>query len=368
MKGLIVAGEASGDLYAGRLAALLKTRISSLELAGMGGGQLQKAGARLLYHFEKITVVGVFEIASKLRLLHQALDSIRRWVDEEHPAFAVLIDFPDFNFRLARYLRSRGVKIFYFISPQVWAWRKSRISFLKRHVDLMITVLPFEKELYEKAGVPVVWVGHPLVEIVRAEVASQPEFPRPEAGRLLLGIMPGSREVEVRRHLPILSRTAELLRARLPLLQTTLLIWPPSLDRAGYQVDPALRVIAANRYAAMQACDLLLVASGTSTLECAILGSPLLIVYRVSRISWWIGKMLVRVPYYGLVNWIAGRRAIPEHIQDGMEPRLLAEESERLLRDGNARSAMKADLETIVQSLGPPGAMDRAADEIVKRL
>ena len=364
MKALIVTGEASGDLYGGRLAEALHRRVGTIQLAGMGGSHMEQAGVQLLYHYGHVAVVGVFEVFGKLKHLRTAYRKIRDWILSERPAFAVLVDFPDFNFRIARLLKSQGIKTFYFISPQVWAWRKGRVRFLRSHVDLMISILPFERDLYEKSGVPVEYVGHPLVEIVRKEVACQPEFPRGELPRL--GLMPGSREVEVRRHLPVLLETLKLVRSRQEV--ESFLIWPPSFPPADGPIPGDVRIIHENRYAAMASCDLLLVASGTSTLECAILAAPLLIVYRVTAISWLLGKALVRVPYYGLVNWIAGRMIVPEFIQDRMNARELAGQALEYLKAPERRERMKADLRRVVESLGPAGAIDRAVNAILSRV
>ena len=361
MKALIVAGEASGDIYGAQLATVLRERLPDLQVSGMGGDQMQEAGVSLLYHHRFIAVVGVFEVVAKLKRLRQAYKALTDWIDNNSPGFAILIDFPDFNFRLARFLKKRGIKTIYFISPQIWAWRKTRIHFLKKHVDLMITVLPFEKRLYDAEGIPTVYVGHPLVEIVRGELSAQPPYPRGE--KPLIGIMPGSRDTEVRRHLSVLVETTRILREQVDL--DVILIRAPSLPLDHYDIPSYIRVVNTDRYAAMNACDLMLIASGTSTLEAAILNVPFLIVYRVGGISWYLGKFLVRVPYYGLVNWIAQRKIIPEFMQNDMRADLLARETLSLLRDLKAREKLKTDLEEVVESLGTPGAMNRAADAIV---
>jgi len=364
MKALIVAGEASGDLYGGALSGMLQQRIPSLHLAGMGGSRMAASAVEILYDSRNVSVVGVFEVFGKLVHLRQAFSSLRSWIETERPDFAVLIDFPDFNFRLARILKKHKVPIFYFISPQIWAWRKGRIHFLRDHIKLMISILPFEKDLYEKAGVRVVYVGHPLVEMVQAEVAGQPVYPK--SGKSFIGIMPGSRDVEVTRHLPVLTKTIGLIKKNREI--ESVLIWPSSVPSSGYVIPSDITVIREDRYAAMQACDLLLVASGTSTLESAILGTPLFIVYRVSPLSWELGKLLVQVPYYGLVNWIAGTKCIPEYMQSRMDSELLAADALRFLDDPAQQQKMKEQLKKIVEALGPTGAMERATDAIVAGL
>jgi lipid-A-disaccharide synthase len=364
MKALIVTGEASGDLYGGRLSAQLQQRLPGIQLAGMGGHHMQEAGVHLLFDYSNVAVIGVFEVFSKLKHLHNAFSLLKQWVQEQKPEFAILIDFPDFNFRMARFLKKMGIKVFYFISPQVWAWRKNRVNFLRDHIDLMICVLPFEKKIYEDAQVPVVYCGHPLVEIVQEELSKQPEFQ--VAKRPALGLMPGSREIEISRHMPLLLDAAEKIQNARG--GETLVMWPPSIKTTNGVLPSSVRVVQENRYAAIRVCDLMLVASGTSTLECAILGIPLLIVYRVSPMSWQLGKVLVRVPYYGLVNWIAGEKIIPEFMQDQMNPDELYKAALDLLNHPDEIQQMKGKLKTVVESLGPPGAVQRAVEEIASRL
>lgn len=364
MKALIVTGEASGDLYGGRIATILQSRFPGIELAGMGGHHMQEAGVRLLFDYSSVAVIGVFEVFSKLKNLHHAFSLLKQWVQEQHPEFAILIDFPDFNFRMARFLKKLEIKVFYFISPQVWAWRKNRVNFLRNHVDLMICVLPFEKSIYEEAGVPAVYCGHPLVEIVQEDLSKQPQLEIHT--HPVLGLMPGSRDLEIGRHFPVMLDAAQrVYEAR---GGETLLIWPPSLKSPSFDIPTWVRVVQQNRYAAMRACDLLLVASGTSTLECAILGIPLLIVYRVSAVSWQLGKVLVRVPYYGLVNWIAGEKIVPEFMQDRMNPDDLYQATLALLDNPEEIQRMKGNLRKVVESLGTPGAIQRAVEEIALRL
>jgi lipid-A-disaccharide synthase len=323
---------------------------------------MQESGVNLLFDYSSVAVIGVFEVFSKLKHLKKAFSLLQSWTLKEHPDFAILIDFPDFNFRMARRLKKQGIKVFYFVSPQVWAWRKNRVHFLRDHVELMICVLPFEKSIYEEAGVPAVYCGHPLVEIVREEVSKQQ--PYTVSKRPLIGLMPGSRDVEIDRHLPVMLETAKKIRELRD--AETVIMWPASV--ALPQDEPGVQIVHENRYAAMKACDFLIVASGTSTLECAILGVPLLIVYRVSPISWQLGKVLVRVPYYGLVNWIAGEKIVPEFMQDQMNADELVRASMRILENPEVAERMKRGLEKVVESLGPSGTMERVVNEIVQRL
>src|SRR5262245_5537621 len=243
MKALIVTGEASGDLYGGRLANELQQRVPGIQLAGMGGHHMQEAGVHLLFDYSNVAVIGVFEVFSKLKHLHNAFSLLKQWVQEQHPEFAILIDFPDFNFRMARFLKKMGIKVFYFISPQVWAWRKNRVKFLRDHIDLMICVLPFEKAIYEEAGVPVVYCGHPLVEIVQGELSNQPEFEIQK--HPAIGLMPGSREIEISRHMPLLLNAAKKIQDARG--TETLVMWPPSIKNANSDLPLSVRVVQENR-------------------------------------------------------------------------------------------------------------------------
>jgi len=228
----------------------------------------------------------------------------------------------------------------------------------------MISVLPFEEKLYQEAGIPVVYTGHPLVEIVNEEVSREPVYPKGSLPQI--GIMAGSRDVEVRRHLPVLRETISAMRRQFEFDAVSILA--PSIASEKYEWPDQVKLIQDNRYAAMKSCDLMFVASGTSTLEAAILNTPLFIVYRVGNVSWQIGKLLVRVPYYGLVNWIAGQKCIPEYMQEKMNPELLAKDAILFLRSEERRARMKADLAKIVAELGLPGAIERAVDAIDQRL
>jgi lipid-A-disaccharide synthase len=365
MKALISAGETSGDIYGGGLATELQKKDRSIHLFGMGGDHMRKNGVEILFDCGKVAVVGVFEVAGKLKNLQEAYRDLTRWIESNNPDFAVLVDFPDFNFRLARYLKKKRIPVFYFISPQIWAWRKKRIHFLRDHIKLMISILPFEQRMYERAGVPCIYVGHPLKEFVLQQIETQKSRPR-IVGKLRVGLMPGSRETEVKRHLPILLETMDHLKKQLQLEAD--MIWAPSLNEDSYRIPHDINVIRHDRYAAMKACDFLIVASGTSTLEAAILGVPFTIVYRVGPVSWKLGKLLVRVPYYGLVNWIAEQKVVSEFIQSDMRPDLLAAETISYLNDAPKRNLLKQELKKVVDRLGPPGAMDRAAVAILDRL
>ena len=372
---MIVAGESSGDLHGAHLGRELKTLSPNLELIGFGGAEMRAAGVEILEDPTRIAVIGLFEVLRHLfafkRLFHRAVQIL----EERKPDLVVLIDYPGFNLALAREVKHRGIRLVYYISPQIWAWDPGRIRAIKNLVDRMLVLFPFEEALYKKAGVPVTFVGHPLVDQV------QPNPRRIEAlerlgladGLPVIGLLPGSREVEVRRLLPVLLAAGEKMREALPSSARFLLIKAPHLPWEIYQ--PHLRRSGLNPkvaerwdYDGIHACDLVLVASGTATLECALLERPMVIVYKTSWPTYLLSRLLIRIPHIGLVNVVAGRKVVPELIQREANPRRIAAEALALRNDARRREKMKEDFAEIKRSLGSPGASRRAAEEILKEL
>lgn len=371
----IVAGESSGDLHGAHLAKELKTLSPRLELTGFGGAEMRAAGVEILEDPTRIAVIGLFEVLRHLsdfkRLFHRAVQIL----DERRPDLVVLIDYPGFNLALAREVKKRGIRLVYYISPQIWAWDPGRVRTIKRLVDRMLVLFPFEETLYKKAGVPVTFVGHPLVEQVR------PNPRRIETleslgladGLPVIGLLPGSREGEVRRLLPVLLAASEKLKEALPSSARFLLIKAPHLPWEIYQ--PYLRQSGLNPkvverwdYDGIHACDLVLVASGTATLECALLERPMVIVYKTSWPTYLLSRLLIRIPHIGLVNVVAGRKVVPELIQREANPSRIAEEALALRNDARRREKMKEDFLEIKRSLGSPGAGRRAAEAVLAEL
>jgi lipid-A-disaccharide synthase len=366
---MIVAGEASGDRYGGRLAWALKQAAPGMRLVGVGGPHMAHEGVELLAPLAEQAVVGVSEALRGLPLFWRVL---RRLGDElrlRPPRAVVLIDFPEFNLRLARVAHRLGVPVIYYVPPQLWAWRRGRIRTVARVVSRVFTIFPFERPLYDEARVPVEFVGHPLRDWL-------PDLPREAARRrlgvpddtLLLGLLPGSRRREVDRHLPVLlTAAAEIQRDRpaefvLPLA--------PTLSRE--EVAAALsrsavpvRLVEGQTYEVMAAADLLLVASGTATLEAAWFGTPMVIFYRLSWLSTLIAAGLVRVTHVGLPNLLAGQEIVPELLAMKATGKRLAEAALRLLRDPGARQAQREQLAKLHPLLGSPGVADRAAARIL---
>jgi lipid-A-disaccharide synthase len=371
---LIVAGEASGDLHGGRLAAALRRLRPDLALEGMGGVEMRKAGVNLLADAGGTAVVGLAELWEKRRALRDALRRLRGHLRTVRPALLICIDFPDFNLLLARTAHRLRVPVCYFISPQVWAWRRGRIRTIRRLVRKMLVLFPFEEELYRRAGVEATFVGHPLLDEltgVPPREACRAALGLPEQGPVL-GLLPGSREAEVRRHLPILLQAASRLAAAHPDLRL-LLGLAPTLDRRAVEAAVArsglqVTVLAGRTSEVMRAADLLLAVSGTATLEAAILGTPMVITYRLAALSWLLARLLVRVRFIGLPNLVANEPIVPELIQFDATPARLAAVAEQILESPERQARMREALARVRARLGMPGAAERAAREVLALL
>ena len=365
---LVASGEPSGELYAAQLVHHLRALEPGLEVFGLGGDRLQAEGATLVAHIRDLAVVGLYEVLKHLRHLRGVFRRVLDEVDRDPPRAAVLVDYPDFNLRLARELHRRGIPVVYFVSPQIWAWRRGRIRGIRETVARMLVIFPFEEALYREAGVPVTFVGHPLVDLV-GPAEGRADFLRglgvsPE--RDVVAVLPGSRPQEIAHNLPGLAGAVALLHARRPDLEFLLPV-APSIDAA--LLEPALRglpvrLVADGARPVLAACRVAIVASGTATVEAALLGAPMVVVYRLSALTHFLGRRLIQVPHVAMVNLIAGRRAVPELIQGDFTPQRVADEVAALLPDGPRRAAMLEDLAEVRSRLGPGGASLRAAREV----
>jgi lipid-A-disaccharide synthase len=362
---LVSCGEPSGDLYAAELTRHLRGRVPDLEVLGLGGDRLEAEGVRLLAHVRDLSVVGLFEVLRHLRRLRAVFRGLLDEVDRARPALAVLVDYAGFNLRLARELRTRGVTVAYYVSPQVWAWRRGRLRTIQETVAHMIVIFPFEEALYREAGVPVSFVGHPLVDLVKP--AADPARFLASAGldpaRPVIAVLPGSRPQEVGHNIAPLAGAVRLLAARRPELQYAVAVATGLDPRI---LDPTLEGLPVTRLLGrtpelMSASTLGLVASGTATVEAALVEMPMVVVYRLSRLSYTLGRPFVRVPHYAMANLIAGRRVVKELIQRDFTPERVASEALALLDDPPARAALRAELGEVRRRLGPPGASERAA-------
>jgi lipid-A-disaccharide synthase len=362
---LVSCGEPSGDLYAGDLVHHLRARAGPLEVFGLGGDHLEAEGGRLLAHVRDLAVVGLLEVLRHVRHLRRVFRSVLEEVERERPAVAVLVDYADFNLRLARELKKRRVPIVYYVSPQLWAWRRGRMRTIRETVAHMAVIFPFEEPLYRRSGVPATFVGHPLVDLARpaadrsAFLAAQGLDP----ARPLLAVLPGSRRQEVTHNLRPIAGALRLLVSRRADLQLALAV-APSLDPTLFDRDLAgLRVarIAGHTHELLSVASAGLVASGTATVEAALMGLPMVVVYRLWPLTYALGRPFVRVPHYAMANLIAGREVVKELIQREFRPEAVDREVTRLLEDPDWRARIREGLEHVRAQLGPPGASARAA-------
>lgn len=368
---LVVAGEASGDAHAGALLRELRARLPHAAFFGMGGPRMREAGLEALYDMREISVMGFSEVLPKLLRILGVLRGLKRAARARHPDLAILVDVPDFNLRLARALKRLQVPVCYFISPMLWAWRPGRVRQIARDVDTMLCILPFEEAWYRARGVPALYVGNPVLEQVPAP-APPAEFRRRlgvDVARPTLALLPGSREAEVARLLPVMVAAAERLAATRPELQILVPV-APSIDRATIAAHFAGRAVApvlveGRAAEVVGASDAAIVCSGTATLEAALMLRPFVIVYRASFLTKLMFLLFAKVAHVGLVNLLAGRRVIPEILQGELSPQSVAQEIARYLDDASARAQVVAELETIRASLGAPGAAARAAEAVV---
>jgi len=369
---LVSCGEPSGDLYAGELIRHVRARAGPLEVFGLGGDWLQAQGARLLSHVNELAVVGLVEVLRHLRRLRSVFRALLAEVDREPIALAVLVDYAGFNLRLARALHRRGVPVVYYVSPQLWAWRRGRMRTVRDCVRHMLVIFPFEESIYREASVPVTFVGHPLVDLTR----SSPD-PRTfltaqglDPARPVLAVLPGSRRQEIAYNLPPIVGALRLLRAQRPELQSALAL-APGIERgpivAALEGVPA-GIVSGHTHALMGAATAGIVASGTATVEAALLDLASVVVYRVSPVSYALGRPFVRVPHYAMANLIAGRRVLAELIQGGFQPKAVAREVGRLLDDSAHRSSVATGLAEVRARLGKPGASARAAEIVASYL
>lgn len=373
---LLSAGEASGDLHGATLCRALREIHPGVRLIGMGGPRMVAAGMELVADVTGHAVVGTSEALGRIPGLYRAYRLLKARLIEERPRALVVIDFPEFNLRLARIARRAGVPVVYFIPPQLWAWRRGRIRQMARRVSRVLAVLPFEEKLYQDAGVPVDFVGHPLLDVLpldldRAEARRRLGV---DPGESVIGLLPGSRREEVERLLPPMLVAARRLSAAGVARRFALGLAPTvdvaavgrlvkaAVDEGGPRVD----VFERRTYEVMAAADVVLISSGTATLEAALLGAPMVVCYRVSRVTEAVVRLLVTVRWCSLPNLIANRGVVPEVLQDELTGQRLAAEALRLVEDPAAAGAQRAAFEQVRAQLGAPGVGRRAAQAVIE--
>jgi lipid-A-disaccharide synthase len=364
---MIVAGEASGDMYGARLVEEAHRLDSSVRFFGIGGPAMRAAGAETLIDSKEMAVVGLIEVISHFGVIYHAYKTLKNAIRENPPDLLILIDYPGFNLRIASVAKKAGVRILYYITPQVWAWHASRAGKIARLVDHAAVIFPFEVPIFEKEGLPVTFAGHPLIDMVvpsmgREEALSEFGL-RP--GCRLVGLFPGSRKKEITLLLPPMLESASRLKKSFPDLQF-ILPMAPNVDRrmldqllAGSDVE--VLVVEGRNYDVIQVCDAIIAASGTVTMEIALLGVPMVIVYKVSELTYRIGKLLVELDTFGICNIIAGRKIVQELIQHDVTTEKITDEISRILGDETYASNMRAQLLEVKHKLGEPGAAGRVA-------
>jgi lipid-A-disaccharide synthase len=370
MRVMISCGEPSGDLYAARLTEALRTRVPDVDVFGFGGRHLEAAGGRLVGDFAGVSVTGLTEA---IRVIPRSYAMLRRLVDAartERPDVFVAVDFPDFNFRLMAQIEALGIPVVYYISPQLWAWRAGRMAAMKKHVSRVLVIFPFEVDLYRAAGVPVEFVGHPLVELIPPHVPRDLFLSRLglQPDRPTVALLPGSRRNEAARTIPTLAAALPLINERVADVQFVVACaheLPEStfgpLSRSGLHValvrDETDNVLANT--------DVAITASGTATVQCALHERPMVVVYRLSSLTYQLAKRLVRVDHIAMPNLVAGSRIVPELIQESFTPERVTQETVSLLQDRERHARVRGALAEVRRRLGGPGASERAADAVL---
>ena len=364
---LIIAGEASGDMHGANLVREMLNRDPALNFYGIGGKRMQQEGVQLLADASAMAVVGLTEVVFKLKDILKIMRTIKKSLDERRPDLVILIDYPDFNLPVAKAARRHNIKVLYYISPQVWAWRQSRIEQIKKTVTRMAVILPFEVETYRRHGFAADYVGHPLLDMIKTTYSkkeSRKKFDLHE-DKITIGILPGSRMSEIKKLLPELLQAATIMKDSIPELQFVVPLADTLEEKnltgiiAGFPID--VNVISGQTYDVVSCADLALVASGTATLETALLKVPMIIVYKISPLSYFIGKLFVRVKNIGLVNIIAEKTIVPELIQNDASGTRIAREALSILENESKKQTMIRELEAIRFRLGEPGAAIKTA-------
>jgi lipid-A-disaccharide synthase len=365
MKLAIVAGEASGDLHASEVVRELRKLDPKLEMFGIGGDLLAREKMTLLHHASEMGIVGLFNVLRHLPMFRRVFNELIEKIADERPDVVFLVDYPEFNLRVAKRCKEMGLKVVYYISPQLWAWRRGRVRHIAKYVDRMIVIFPFEEEFYRAHDVPVTYVGHPLIEQLAGvrKPARRPDV-------LRIALLPGSRRMEVRSLLPAMLDAVRVLREERNV--DAYIIQAPTieheaLERIVERSGVAVPILPHDRGEGVAAADVSLSSSGTATLESAVLGTPVVVMYRLSRATYMLGKRLVNLPHFSLVNIIAGHEVVPELIQEEVNGPRIAEEVRKLVAPGHFEW-VRNELETIRGKLGTPGASRRAAEEIIRLL
>jgi len=368
---LLSCGEASGDLYAGALVEALRRREPDIDVAGLASDRFAAAGGRLIADFHGLSVTGLTEALSVVPRSLRMIKRLTRVAREEKPHALILIDYPDFNFSLMRRISRLGIPVIYYISPQIWAWRSGRIKQMKRYVDRVLPIFPFEAEIYERQKMDVRFVGHPLIDLAKPQ-GTRNEFLRKlnlDPAKPVLALLPGSRRNELEKLAPVIAGAIPSIAERVPGVQFVV-ARAPNLDDGLFEPfglsQVTIRIADAQTDDVLNACDAVITASGTATVQTALHGKPMVVLYKLSPMTYRLGLPLAKVSMYAMVNLIAGERIVVELIQDACTPEAVATEAVRLLQDAAYRTRMIAALDEVKRKLGGPGASDRAAEAILE--
>ena len=372
---MIVAGEASSDLHGAHLLKALRKQGFEGRIAGVGGEHMRTEKFETIIPAESFSIAGLTEVILALPRMLSYLLRLTKWARKHRPAVAVLTDLPDFNLRLAKRLKKIGIPVIYYISPQLWAWRTKRVEQVKKYIDKMLVILPFEESFYHEHGVEVEFVGHPLMEEIRnapnqEEARKQLQLDAPETR--IIALLPGSRRKEVAKHLPTMLQSITMLRQRFPELEVVIPVASAVLrnlveqivKREGVQV----KLLPGNSNVALRAADAAIVCSGTSTLQTALLNRPMVIIYKVSTLSYWLLKKLVKVSHIGLVNLVAGRRLVPELLQDDLTPNNLYSEMAEILTNQKLQKSLESEFHQLRASLETNDVSAKVANHILEFL
>ena len=363
-------GEPSGDLYAGALVTALRRREPGIEVFGLGGDRFKAAGGDLVADFHGLSVTGLTEALSVLPRSWRTLGLLAAAARQRQPHALVVIDYPDFNFRLMRAIKQLGVPVIYYVSPQLWAWRAGRIKTMKKLVDRVLPIFPFEEAIYQRAGMDVRFVGHPLIDLVTPEQSRDQLLQRLklDAAKPVVALLPGSRTNELERLAPVMAAAAPMIAAQVPGAQFIVARAPHLSDRLfeGFGIPSVtVRIVEGRTDDVLQAADAVVTASGTATVQTALHGKPMVVLYKLSPLTYRLGRRMARVDMYAMVNLIAGKRIVRELIQDDCTAKAVATEAIRILNEPDYRQRMVDALDDVRRRLGGPGASERAADAVL---
>ncbi|MCD2452991.1 lipid-A-disaccharide synthase [Methylicorpusculum oleiharenae] len=371
---LFSAGETSGEQHAAHMFLELKKQLPNLKGLGMGGSQMQKAGIDVRFDSTGIAVIGLFEVIKHYSEINRALTCMKQLLVSEKPDLLVCVDYKEFNFKLAKFAKQLGIKVLFYVSPQVWAWRPGRVKKYGRVIDMMAVIFPFETAYYEAEHVPVRYVGHPSVDKVHPQWSREESLTRFELNpeHPIIGLLPGSRAHEIERMLPVMLAAAEIIRSRLPTVQFVLPqavgISDDLLQRFLSQSDSKIQVVKQQTYELIQCCDTVMTTSGTATLEVALLQIPMVIVYKLFWMTFWLAKYLVKTPFIGLPNIVAGKGIVKELIQQDATAENIAGEVLAIVQNSQYSEAIKADLQRVKTILGKGGGSKNMADLALEML